>query len=309
MAPPGPRYFAHRNADGHWPSLVVSLGVTVALFALAFGAMTSLRTLSRPERSSTPDGPVTITFPTIAPTTPAVAPPPRATTKRSDEPSGGPITTAPRIPVAPAAPPVVAPSAAPIPSSAPPRDTAAAGAPTKTSIDLLHPLASPGAASGKRIPGAPSWVTSAERVPFTPLVRDSIAREIVNGVPDVARTRAPTGRERLELEATQRLAAMLRQRSTTSGNSRDLVILQGKGKDGVGAVGGPGIVSIPFPLFSSGPSPEQRKKNEKIDADNQLRLRRLQDRMYLKQDSIRADSVRADSLRRDSVAMRLRARP
>jgi hypothetical protein len=61
------------------------------------------------------------------------------------------------------------------------------------------------------------------------------------------------------------------------------------------------VVSVGLPLFSSGPSSAQRKKNDSLVADYQRRLRRLQDR-YLKRDSIRADSIRADSVRRDSVA-------
>jgi hypothetical protein len=77
--------------------------------------------------------------------------------------------------------------------------------------------------------------------------------------------------------------------------------------NGVGAVGGQtgGLGfggSVPFTFLSSGPTREQRKLNEKIDADNQARLRRLEDRMYLKQDSVRADSIRADSLRRELLA-------
>ena len=123
-------------------------------------------------------------------------------------------------------------------------------------------------------------------------------------IPGLAATRAPTGRERAELEQSQRLALALRRRDLTAGNSNGLVILQGKGMNGVGAVdptpaGGLGFgASVPFTLFSSGPTREQRRKNEIIDADNQLRQRRLEDRMFLQRDSIRADSVRADSLRR-----------
>jgi hypothetical protein len=118
------------------------------------------------------------------------------------------------------------------------------------------------------------------------------------------RSHEPTGRERAELAASQLAAAMLQQRSTSSGDSRDLVHLQGKGKDGVGAVSAPGMVSMDLPLFSSGPSKAQRKKNEALDADYQARLRRLQDSVLSKQDRRLADSLRLDSLRRDSLARR-----
>jgi hypothetical protein len=158
---------------------------------------------------------------------------------------------------------------------------------------------------------APAWTKSAERVGNTAAIRDSILRAKIAEVPSLMKTHAPTGAERAELEASQLAAAALRHRVAAAGNSRDIVALQGKGKDGVGAVGGPGIVSIDFPLFSSGPSREQRKKNEAIDADYQARLRRLGDSVLSKHDrrvadSLRLDSLRLDSLRRDSLARRMK---
>jgi len=157
----------------------------------------------------------------------------------------------------------------------------------------------------------PAGISLADRAANTRQVRDSIARSKMEFIPGLAATRAPTGRERAELEQSQRASLALRQRGLTAGNSTGLVVLQGKGMNGVGAVssgsiaGGTGVVvSVPFTLLSSGPTREQRKKNEAIDADNQLRHWRLEDRMYLKRDSIRADSVRADSLRADSLARR-----
>jgi hypothetical protein len=165
-------------------------------------------------------------------------------------------------------------------------------------------------ASGKGAPIEPAGISLTNRAANTPYVRDSILRVKMALIPGVAAERAPTGREKAELEQSQRNARALRARDLSSGNSRDLVVLQGKGMNGVGAVttgpldGGGFVVSIPFTLFSSGPTREQRKKNEIIDADNQLRQRRLQDRMFLKRDSIRADSIRADSIRADSLRRR-----
>lgn len=85
---------------------------------------------------------------------------------------------------------------------------------------------------------------------------------------------------------------------------------------GEGAVGGNPAIrgggmraagGFSLPLFSSGPSKAQRKKNEAIDAEYQMGLRRLEDRMLLKRDSIRIlarrDSVRRDSVRRDSLRL------
>lgn len=56
--------------------------------------------------------------------------------------------------------------------------------------------------------------------------------------------------------------------------------------------------SIDAPFLSPGPSPAQRKRNAVVDSEYQLRLRRLEDRMLLGRDSIRADSLRRDSLAR-----------
>jgi hypothetical protein len=64
------------------------------------------------------------------------------------------------------------------------------------------------------------------------------------------------------------------------------------------------IISIPAPLLSPGPSPAERKRNEAIDADYQRRLRRLQDQLAL-----RRDSIKTDSLKRDSLARAVRPRP
>ena len=128
-------------------------------------------------------------------------------------------------------------------------------------------------------------------------------------IPSIWKTHPPTGAEKAALETSQRVAAALQRRTTTAGNSNDLVHLQGKGMDGVGAVGGPGVVSVGVPLFSSGPSAAQRKKNEAIDAEYQARLRGFQDLVLSLRDkriadSVRLDSLRLDSLRRDSLARR-----
>jgi hypothetical protein len=156
---------------------------------------------------------------------------------------------------------------------------------------------------------APGWTKSAERVGNTAATRDSIIRAKVAEIPSIWQTHAPTGAEKAALETSQRVAAVLRQRTLTSGNSNDLVHLQGKGMDGVGAVSAPGLVSIDAPFLSSGPSRAQRKKNEAIDAEYQARLRGLQDLVLSLHDkrvadSLRLDSLRLDSLRRDSLARR-----
>ena len=291
MAGRRPKHFVRQESEGGWPGFVISIAVTAASFAAAFGAMTSL-TDRTDHGSSKRDSTIILRLPAPVAVPRAVVP---STTRR-------PVRVPLQRPTAPVEiPNAVAPVA---PKVAPTPRTAPIGEPTasRDSSNQSSGKGAPTTPTGKGAPMAPSGVTLGARTPNTPAVRDSIAREKMAGIPELARTHAPTGAERQELEESQRLARLLRQRTTTAGNTRDLVILQGSGKDGVGAVGGPGMISVPFTLFSSGPSPEQRKKNEKLDADYQLRLRRLQDRMYLKQDSVRADSVRADSLRRDSLA-------
>ena len=96
--------------------------------------------------------------------------------------------------------------------------------------------------------------------------------------------------------------------------THDLYTPMGSGVGGVGAVNGGktgltmdsrGVgVSVPFPLFSSGPSPAERKRNEKLVAEYLAVLRALNDRILMKRDSIRADSLRADSVRLENLLKR-----
>jgi hypothetical protein len=155
-------------------------------------------------------------------------------------------------------------------------------------------------------PVAPAGLTIGDRVKNTPAYRDSMAKSVMASIPQLAK-QPMTVAERRELEASQAQARKVMARATTAG-SREVHVMQGEGKDGEGAVGGnsdgvhvsvgqQGVtVSVPFPLFSPGPSPEQRKKNEALERDYSSRLGRLNDRLLLIRDSIRADSLRRDSL-------------
>jgi hypothetical protein len=220
---------------------------------------------------------------------------------------------APRVipPALPIAPPVVAPIVAPTVNAAP-RDSATD---SRTSpVIPLGPVRAPITFPDKGVvvghfgaPIAPAGVTTIGRAPNTPEVRDSIATERMADIRLLAKTHTPKGAELGELQQRQRIADQMMRRATTAGNARDVHVSMGEGLDGVGAVGGqtgPSLrgVSVPFPLFSSGPSPAERKKNETLDADYQARLRRLQDRARLVADDVRLDSLRLDSLRRDSLA-------
>ena len=160
--------------------------------------------------------------------------------------------------------------------------------------------------------GVPSGVTIGSRQPNTPAYRDSVLKSKLKTVAEVAAEHPPTGKELAELRESQRAALQVYRRNTTAGNP-NVHVPQGEGMNGEGAIGGDpkmrgaktGISSgFSVPFLSKGPSAAQRKKDEAIDADNRARLRRLQDRILLKRDSIRLDSLRRDSLHRDSLARR-----
>ena len=290
--------FGSHATERRWPSLIVSLAVSGGLFVAAFASMTSLPSWVRRDRSVVPNLPVLVRIPTPA---------------RRPTPVAPKTTPAPNHAASP-----------PNRRHVPPSDKVAPVAPSPVDTGLASPAAADDRAGQQRssielrcqkispvdkqrrcsqgAPIAPAGVTYDRRAANTPEVRDSIAHGVMDNIAELARTRAPTGRELAEIDTRARNAISLRQRTSTAGNSRDLVVLQGSGLDGVGAVSGGGnVVSVGLPLFSSGPSRAQRKKNDSLVADYQRRLRRLQDR-YLKRDSILADSVRADSVRRDSVA-------
>jgi hypothetical protein len=102
-----------------------------------------------------------------------------------------------------------------------------------------------------------------------------------------------------EIAQSKQEGIKLAQRVGTAGNSGDIHVMQGQGKDGVGAASGPGTLgSIGLPLFSRGESREQRMRDSVIDAEIRAGLARSAAIIKARRDSIRADSARADSLRR-----------
>jgi hypothetical protein len=184
--------------------------------------------------------------------------------------------------------------------------------PARVPIDVHGNTSAPLSRLGAPI--APAGVTPVDPLPNTPEVRDSIAAARMNDIALLAKTHVPIGAELAELQERRRGADRLARRATTAGNSPDVHVMLGEGLDGVGAVNGgrtslnPLHGSIPFTLFSSGPTAAQRKVNEKLDAEYRARLRRLQDRALIVADVARRDSVRADSLRSDSLT-RIARRP
>ena len=311
MAAHATRIFGQPAPENRGPSLAVSIAITAALFAFALAAMRSLPNLEIGSRSRV-ERPVEVRLPQVVLPTPATPPVPsaerRSSSARPIAPPFIPTTIAP--PANPLAPAISAPitTAPAIPLAAGDTSRAGAGKPTSAGDAALASSLRPGA-SGLGVPLAPGWTKSAERVGNTPAIRDSILRTKLAEIPSIWKNHPPTGAEKAELETSRRVAAALQRRTTTAGNSNDLVHLQGKGMNGVGAVSAPGLVSIDVPLFSSGPSAAQRKKNEAIDAEYQARLRGLQDLVLSLRDkrvadSLRLDSLRLDSLRRDSLARR-----
>jgi hypothetical protein len=173
-------------------------------------------------------------------------------------------------------------------------DTSGAG----SAIDEAKPIgtaaSTPGApATVGDVPSIPRMgITINDATPFIAHYRDSLARlKADSAFIEMTRHHPPTGREKAILETSQHNAERVAHRATTAG-SADVHVPQGKGIDGVGAVGGAGLgASIGLPLFSKGKSAEQRKKDEAIDAEYQARLRRLQEIIRQRRDSIRADSI------------------
>ena len=303
MPPHGSRYFRHHEAEHRWPSFVISLGVTTASFVAAFAAMTARSVWTIGDRVQSHDA--TLIFHLPAPLRPApvtVRPPiPFPQRARRAAPSQAAPTPVPNVPLVPVAPSASPSREPPVDKPSANRDSVAAS--SNVAIDSSSGRAARDVSKGKGAPFAPAGLTAGSRALNSAFVRDSIVRQSMLAVPGIARTGVMGAADRQALEGSQQQARQLRQRTLTAGNGRDLVVLEGKGKDGVGAVGGPGVGSISAPLFSSGPSAAQRKRNEKIDADNRLRLGRLQDRLRLQRDSTVADSLRADSLGRDSLAL------
>lgn len=317
LAAPGPHWFDRRPPDSDWRSIGISVAITAAVFAASLASMTSVSLLiDRAQRASPP-----VMVPLQPPSPPPIPKPrpiPRVAPPKPAAPTTVPTEIAPPVvSTVPVAPPAVAPIAAPGPVVARTDTTTARAAQPAIPLGIIAPPRRSGvsdtAAIGVRV-GAPidrAGVNYNARAANTVAVRDSIAAGKMSSMDELLRTHPMKGRELAELQQSKQAADRVARRATTAGNSADVHVPMGEGLGGAGAVGGgktgvstgPGsaVVTVPLPLFSPGPSPAQRKRNEAIDADNQLRLRRLGDRVLMKRDSIRADSLRRDSLARRRI--------
>lgn len=316
LAAQGLHWLDRQPRGPRWPSFGVAAAVTAALFVLAFVSMRSVTPWSQTDREPASAPVVVLRPPPPVPRKESpVVPAPQVTPSVPRR-----IRPAPPIPVPQPTPQVIAPSVTPI---APPIATPLPVAPP-TAVDtsrardvgpliptvpiLRHNSGLSDTAMALRggAAYAPAGVTIGSRTKNSAKLRDSIITEKMAMIPELARM-GPMGAEAARgLEQSQNQARMTAQRTTSVGMTNGLNIPTGSGVNGVGAVNGGktgltmdsrGIgVSIPFPLFSPGLSPAERKRNEKLHAEYLAFLRHEQEVMLFKRDSIRADSLRRDSL-------------
>jgi len=320
LAAQGLHWLDRQPRGPRWPSFGVAAAVTAALFAVAFVSMRSVAPWSDTERepASTPLV-VPLRPPPAAPRkeTPVVPAPQPAPRIRTDvTPAPPTVTAAPRVIapiVAPLAPPTALPVAPPVAAdTARARDVAPA-IPTVPTLRRNSGLADTAMTVRGGAPSyAPAGVTDASRAKNTAKLRDSVITEklaAINWLTALMSAEAKSG-----IAQSQNQARMLMQRSTSVGMTNGLYVPMGSGVGGVGAVNGgkTGVtmdsrgvgVSLPFPLFSPGPSPAERKRNEKLHAEYLAYLRHEQEVILLRRDSIRADSLRLDSLAKKRALIR-----
>ena len=320
LAAQGLHWLDRQPRGPRWPSFGVAAAVTAALFAVAFVSMRSVAPWSDAERepASTPLV-VPLRPPPAAPRkeTPVVPAPQPAPRIRTDvTPAPPTVTAAPRVIapiVAPLAPPTALPTAPPVAAdTARARDVAPA-IPTVPTLRRNSGLADTAMTIRGGAPSyAPAGVTDASRAKNTAKLRDSVITEKLEAINWLT---APMSAEaKSGIAQSQDQARMLMQRSTSVGMTNGLYVPMGSGVGGVGAVNGgkTGVtmdsrgvgVSLPFPLFSPGPSPAERKRNEKLHAEYLAYLRHEQEVILLRRDSIRADSLRLDSLAKKRALIR-----
>jgi len=309
LAAQGLHWFDRRPQGPRWPSFGVAATVTAALFVLAFVSMRSIAPWSDRlrEPSSAPvvvplRPPPSVTKPVDE--TPAVPSNTQPSTRRREIERSVPVPT-PALPivpptVTPIAPPVAAPIAPTVPVDSSRARDIAPQVSTVPTIRHNSGLSDAEMTIRGNATYAPAGVTSVSRAKNSAKVRDSIITEKLALVPQLARMGPMSSESRGMIDQSQSQARALAQRSTSVG-MRDLHVPMGEGVGGVGAINGGktglsmgpnGLTySVPFPLFSSGPSPEERRRNEKLLAEYLAYLRRQNDRILMKRDSIRADSA------------------
>lgn len=283
------RWSSRRDSPGLTSSMM-ALVVTAALFASALGAMIGVHSLPSLFTNAPVDRTTVVWLP------PAVAPPPRIAPPRTRQAPPEPRTIAPVTPAVPLVAPATAPTTSP--TVVAPSKTGVVG---RTGVDSTGSGAAPIIPLGaiplvptqplRAVPNpprdthvgvggapvSPAGVTTDSRM-LTPGQRDSIVHAYMAGL---SLNGPMSDRERADVAR--------REYSPPIHNGQPEAAARAQ------TVGGG--VSIPFPLFSPGPSAAQRKRDSIVAAENGLRLLRLRDRVLLKRDSSRADSLRRRDLR------------
>jgi len=281
-----------------WTEIGASGIATAVLFLAALVSMTSVSDRAR-FRSGLDDGrtQTRVTFfPPPAPLPPAPRPKETPVQPRTaPRPTPVPPTAAPVLPAVPTAPPRTDTASVPTLPTAPPTNVT----PPSDRVEF-RPSAG---GSGLGAPAAPAGLTEksrAARGASTMTSRDSSLAAWAAAAHEAQRWSTMSDDMKKSIAESKKDGVKLAQRVGTAGNSADIHVMQGEGKDGVGAVGGGGgsLGSISLPLFSRGKSREQRMRDSVIDAEIRAGLARSAAIIKARRDSVLADSIRADSLRK-----------
>ena len=313
LAAQGLHWLDRQPQGPRWPSYGVAAAVTAALFVLAFVSMRSVAPWSDTERETQAPVPLVVPLRPPPPVTkpveevPVVRQPAAPSTPKPIDRAAPVPVPSPTInpPIAtPIAPPIALPVAPPVAADTSRSRNVGPQIPTMPILRHNSGLSDTAMAIRGGASYAPAGVTIASRTKNSAKLRDSIITEKLDAI---SWTNVPMSAATARaIDQSQGPARMVAQRSTSAGMTNGLYVPMGKGVGGVGAVNGgkTGVtmdsrgvsVSVPFPLFSPGLSPADRKRNEKLHAEYLAYLRREQEVILLKSDSIRADSLRRDSL-------------
>ena len=290
--------FDFPRSSPRWTEIAASGIATIALFAIAMVSMTSVSTTRFRSQIDASRTQTRITFlPPAAPLPPAPRPrerPVRPRASPQSAPAPQPQLAKPVAPTVPTTPPQTDTATAPTLPTVPPTNII-------TPNDRLEFRPSAGA-SGLGAPAAPAGLTErsrAARAGATMNSRDSALAAWAAVAHEAQRWSTMSDDMKKEIAQSRQEGVKLAQRVGTAGNSGDVHVVQGQGKDGVGSAGGAGTLgSFALPLFSRGRSREQRMRDSVIDAEIRAGLARSAAIIKARRDSIRADSIRADSLRK-----------
>jgi len=289
------QWWSARPDSVPWTSGGLSLGLTTALFTAAFLAMRTVRIsdfdFGRSERALptmvelTPPPPRVEPLPEVrrpVPATPRPVVPPTAAVPVL------PTVTVP-IPQVEVVPPVRVEPVRPEPAS----DTTggrAAGPVNRGSLTKMVPMReiptfTPDPTKRVAAPVGPAGV-AAHNGTLSVAERDAIATAKMATIPLLAEKYQPTAQQVEQLRQQNEPGLPRYGRAARMPGGAVSVPLMNGGY-AVGVMG----FSIALPNYD-------RTTERRLDADNQARLRRLQDRAALVRDSIRADSLKRDSLTR-----------